>query len=338
MATPHQDEWIQKVLKVAIDRGQAIAHAVADASPFGGEPGQGQATSAKASPHVTVIQTPIIVHGKDPSPVVEVKKPIKVVIDDKARQQSRDIDQSEIDIALSAKQKVTTLHGDMHDRVGTWFRNEDTIDSMSDGPGDLFTGLASAFAGGITGVIGAAFPEVAEAMAALAAVEAGVQTAVTTAKKDAAGNLKAQAKKFMHDIADEAEKLIYEGRNEALKAIQPLVDALENDPSDFQLLASHSDENIERLATRVASRWGTLADPGILDKLEAKLHLVLQLRIKGAAKARKRETLQAKVRNRYSPMTESDAKAELEAWEAEYDRENGIPLPEAHQIDTTRPD
>ncbi len=280
MGTPEQDKWLGVALNVIVGSAQQIGHAVSDVLPGSGANGA-QAGPAKKAPHVTVIETPIVVHGKDPPPVVEIKKPVKVVIDDEAKKKFAAMDQSEIDITIAAKQTVATLHQDMHNTVGTWFRKEaiETIKSMSDGPGDLINGLASAFAAGITGVIGAAFPEVAVAMAALGGVEGGGQTVYVTGQKDEASDIKKQAETFLNDVATEAEKLIYEGRNKALDAIRPLVEALENDPQDFQRLIDHTDENVELLANKIASRWGTLADPTILDKLQARLHRVLILRI-----------------------------------------------------------
>jgi hypothetical protein len=337
--TSDQHRWSEEFLSMLIQPfGDAVA--AVGVALFGGDANQPQGGAPdKHKPHVTVISEPIVVHGKDPP--IEIKKPVKIVIDKKAKEQSAKIDATRVAVDAKSTEYIIMLHGDMRSRVGKWFREESvkTIDQMPDGPDDLTAGMASAFSSGITAVIGGAFPEVAVAMAVLGGLASAAQTEITSDAKDAAVEMKKQAKEFQIKIAETAETAIDKGRDQAVATVSELLDALENDPEDLQRLLDLTNENVEYLARhRIANRWGTWSDPQILNKLEAKLHLVLQLSIKSVAKNKKRKELEGQVRNRYKSMTEAGAANELAAWEGEYDMNHGIPLPELPVIDVTRPD
>jgi hypothetical protein len=311
-----QEELNGKVKSGKLSRGAADQQLKQSEKDFdqahpGGEP--------KQAPHVTVVDDPIVVHGKDDPLVSDPGVRLKMDLER--------VRNTETQVANRAETKVRGTHQDMHDAIDKWFRHDshETIDTMSDGPGDLAGGLVTALVGGITGVIGAAFPEAAVAMAVVNALEQGVQTGVVTQKKDDAADLKDRAKGLMIKIADKADDAVYQGRDNAIKAIPKVIQKLKETAYD-RFVAQKPD--VETLANDVASHWGTYADPNILNKLDAKLHKTLVMWIK-------REELYLKLTK--GKISRGDAEKEMDDYDKQYNREHGVPEPSPYTVDTTRP-
>jgi hypothetical protein len=252
--------------------------------------------------------------GGGKTPVVVLDDPINLKMDKaQIKEDLQAVEDSENLIKNSAAQKVRDTHRHLHDLLGQWFRRNavQTIESMPDGSVDLTPGLVTALVGGMTTVIRPVFPEVAAAMAALSGLEPGGQAGPVGDKKGQAGNSKGAATKLVNRIAEEAEKQVYIGRENAVQVIPPLVQKLEKD--FYDKFVQRTDEIVESLAQQLASRWGEYADPGIFNKLQTQLQKILTLKIK-------QENLNSKVKS--GKLSRGAADQELKKSEKDFDRDH----------------